>query len=167
MEGPKVATISLSAPGVGRQTDVPAEESQLLLVPAPRTSMTPRGVLPAGGKGLTSDLPGSPNQPQADGRAPVTALGGSHLPPCPLAPCQPPTGFHLLTGGRSQQTTRGPAPACDSDSARLLRVGCKSPDRPQSGPWAQVPHPVAGQTVAAVSGLWPHQGQARQPSGFR
>lgn len=121
---------------------------------------------PAGGKGLTSDLLGSPNQPQAAGspsRLPA------RWPPASPTPCPATDRFHLLTGGRF--TAGHPGPSTRLPSARLLRVGCKSPDRPQSGPRARVPHPTAGQTVAAVSGLWPHQGQAeqprRRPSGFR
>lgn len=93
----------------------------------------------------------------------------------PLAPHPPGSwpshrlAFICSQGANSRQTTWGSAPTYDS--ARLLGTRSKSPDRPQSGPWARVPHPTAGQTVAAVYGMWPHQGQAGQPrrwpSGFR
>lgn len=123
----------------------------------------PRGGCPAGGKGLTLDLPGSLIKPRPL-ETPVAGLGRRSCLPARWPPASHRPAFICSQGADSRQTTRGPAPACDA--MWWLRVGCKSPDRPQSGPRAWVPHPSAGQTVAAVSGLWPHQSLARQPSGF-
>lgn len=99
--------VSFSAPGVGRQTDVPIEESQLLLVPAPRTPRTPRGVLPTGGKGLTSDLPGSPNQPQAVG-SPGCSPGREPLASLPAGP--PPATDRLSSAHRGPFIADHPGP---------------------------------------------------------
>lgn len=76
--------------------------------PSPREPTIPRGVRPAEGKGLTLDLPGSLIKPRPL-ETPVAGLGRRSLPPCPLAPRQPPTGFHLLTGGRFTADHPGPS----------------------------------------------------------
>lgn len=101
----------------------------------------PPGSASTGGKGLTSDLRGCPLIRPRPLEAPVVAPGGTRWPlACPPAslPSRRPA-FICSQGADSQRTTPGPAPACDA--ARLLRAGCKSPDRPQSGPRARVPHP--------------------------
>ena len=80
-----------------------------------------------------------PNQAQAAGSP---ACGPRRDPLAPHPPASLPSrrpAFICSQGADSQRTTPGPAPACDA--ARLLRAGCKSPDRPQSGPRARVPHP--------------------------
>lgn len=112
-----------------------------VLAPSSQPPTHPQGVHPAGGKGLTSDLRGSPLIRPRPLEAPVVAPGGTRWPlACPPAslPSRRPA-FICSQGADSQRTTPGPAPACDA--VRLLRAGCKSPDRPQSGPWARVPHP--------------------------
>lgn len=76
--------------------------------PQPPGPPNPQGSVPAGGKGLTLDLPGSLIKPRPL-EAPVAGLGRRSLPPCPLAPRQPPTGFHLLTGGRFTADHPGPS----------------------------------------------------------
>lgn len=83
-----------------------AEERQLLQVPGsqdphnlqecPLGQEQGRGVCPAGGKGLTTDLPDSPNQPQAAG-SPTCSPGREPLASLPAGPrparfpAQPPT----------------------------------------------------------------------------
>lgn len=99
LEGSTVATALSPAPGVGRGM----LQGRGATHSWPPT--TPRGVHPAGGKGLTSDLPGSPNQPQAAG-SPGCSPGKELPASLPAGP--PPAPGRLSSAHRGPIHSRPP-----------------------------------------------------------